>query len=115
MKLIKFSQAETYEPQPAWKRVSCCNEETISIEHFTKPPHHASPLHDHPAAQVLVVLEGRIAVETDEEGRLEAGPGDTLFIPGGQPHVVTNLNNSPSTGLDIFVPGRDFDFWLKQK
>ena len=70
MKLIKFDVAERYEPQPAWKRVSCCNEAEISIEHFTKPPHHASPWHDHPAAQVFVVLEGRIAVETKEDGAL---------------------------------------------
>lgn len=114
MKLIRFDTAPAYEPQPAWKRVSCCNEKEISIEHFIKPPRHASPKHDHPASQVLVVLEGRIAVQTDEEGVVEAGPGDTIYIPGGQPHVVTNLLDEPSVGLDIFVPGRDFDFWLNR-
>jgi hypothetical protein len=53
MKVIRFSSAESYEPEENWKRVSLCNEKDISIEHFVKPPHHASPLHEHPSAQVL--------------------------------------------------------------
>jgi len=26
---------------------------------------------------------------------------------------VTNPLDQPSSGIDIFVPGRSFDFWLK--
>ncbi|MBC8433714.1 MAG: hypothetical protein H8D96_17530 [Desulfobacterales bacterium] len=43
-----------------------CNENDISIEHFVKPPQHASPLHGHPNAQVLVVLKGKLAIQTDK-------------------------------------------------
>lgn len=55
MKVIRFNEAESYEPEKEWKRLSLCNEEDISIEHFVKQPLHASPLHDHPNAQILVV------------------------------------------------------------
>ena len=114
MKVIRFNSAENYEPEKDWKRVSLCNENDISIEHFTKPPHHASPLHDHPNIQVLVVLKGKMEIAAgDEKEVLEEG--DAVYIPGKEPHVVTNPLDVPSIGLDIFVPGRSFDFWLNRK
>lgn len=115
MKVIRFNQAENYEPEANWKRVSLCNEEDISVEHFVKPPQHASPLHEHPHAQVLIVLQGKLAIVTaeDEEQTLEAG--DAAYIPGDEPHIVKNLLDEPTVGIDIFVPGRSFDFWLKRK
>jgi quercetin dioxygenase-like cupin family protein len=71
-------------------------------------------MHDHPSAQVLVVLEGRIAVTTEADGAQELGPMDAAYIPGNEPHIVTNVLDTPSAGVDIFVPGRSFDFWLKR-
>ncbi len=114
MHVIRHQTAEHYEPEPDWKRVSLCAQPDISIEHFVKPPRHASPRHDHPNAQVLVVLDGRITVTTDtDEQTLDAG--DAVYVPGHEPHVVTNPLDTPSVGLDIFVPGRSFDFWLRRK
>lgn len=114
MKAIRFSQAENYEPEKDWKRVSLCNQKDISIEHFVKPPRHASPMHDHPNAQVLVVLKGKLAIITDKHQET-LDEGDAVYIPGSEPHVVKNPLDEPSVGLDIFVPGRSFDFWLKRK
>jgi quercetin dioxygenase-like cupin family protein len=114
MKVVRFSEAESYEPEKDWKRVSLCAEEDISIEHFVKPARHSSPRHEHPNAQVLVVLEGRITVTTDEQD-LSVGEGDAIYIERSVPHVVTNPSETPAAGLDIFVPGRSFDFWLKRK
>ena len=115
MKITRFNQAESYEPEQDWKRLSLCNESKISIEHFVKPPHHTSPLHEHPNAQVLVVMEGQLVAITDEDGQQILDRGDTVYIPGNQPHVVKNMLDEVSVGLDIFVPGRSFDFWLNRK
>ena len=41
--------------------------------------------------------------------------GDCVYIPGDETHIVKNLLDEISVGLDIFVPGRSFDFWLKRK
>jgi quercetin dioxygenase-like cupin family protein len=112
--IIRFSKAESYEPEKDWKRVSLCNRSDISIEHFIKPAGHASPMHDHPSAQVLIVLKGRLSVITDSGEQYLLDEGDAAYIPGGEPHVVTNPLNEASIGLDIFVPGRSFDFWLKR-
>jgi len=114
MKVINFESAEHYEPERNWKRSSLCNESDISVEHFVKPPGHASPRHEHPNAQVLVVLDGALTIFTDTDGDIDLGVGDTAYIPGGETHIVTNPLDRPSTGIDIFVPGRSFDFWLKR-
>ena len=114
MKVIRFDGADSYEPEADWKRVSLCGEKDISIEHFVKPPGHASPEHEHPNTQVLVVLEGELSIIAG--GREEVlSKGDAAYIPGGESHVIRNTLDVPSIGLDIFVPGRSFDFWLKRK
>ncbi|HUV37127.1 MAG TPA: cupin domain-containing protein, partial [Patescibacteria group bacterium] len=90
MKIVHFKDAESYEPQEHWKRTSLCNENDISIEHFVKPPGHASPLHDHPNTQVLVVLDGALTITTGDGGEQRLEAGDAAYIPGGEAHVVTN-------------------------
>ena len=114
MEVIHFNNAEDYEPEKDWKRVSLCAQEDISVEHFVKPAGHASPDHGHPNAQVLIVLKGKLSVKTaDDEQELDEG--DAVYIPGDEMHIVTNPLDQPSMGIDIFVPGRSFDFWLKRK
>ena len=114
MEVIHFSSAESYEPEKDWKRVSLCNQEDISIEYFVKPPGHASPRHEHPNAQVLIVLKGKLTITTDDDEQV-LSENDAVFIPGNEPHIVTNPLKESSVGIDIFVPGRSFDFWLKRK
>ncbi|UOD35580.1 cupin domain-containing protein [Deferribacteraceae bacterium V6Fe1] len=116
MKVVRFNNAESYEPEKDWKRVSLCNQNDISIEHFVKPPKHASPKHSHPNAQILIVLKGKLEIWTKEDGAVVLDEMDTAYIDGNQEHIVTNpLEDVVSVGLDIFVPGRSFDFWLKKK
>jgi quercetin dioxygenase-like cupin family protein len=114
MKVIRFDTAETYEPDKDWKRVSLCSESDISIEHFIKPPGHASPRHRHPNTQVLVVLKGRLRVITDG-AEADLGEGDAVYIPGDEYHIVQNPLASQCAGIDIFVPGRDFSFWRNRR
>ncbi|MEJ2648035.1 MAG: cupin domain-containing protein [Sedimentisphaerales bacterium] len=115
MKVIRFNEAETYEPEKDWKRASLCNQKDISIEHFVKPAKHASPSHNHSNAQVLVVLKGKLSILTDSDGEQVLSEGDAAYIPSEESHIVTNPLEESSVGLDIFVPGRSFDFWLKRK
>jgi len=113
MKVIRFDSAENYEPEKDWKRVSLCNQEDISIEHFVKPPGHASPRHEHPNSQVLIVLKGKLTITTDTDEQT-LSEHDAVYIPGDEMHIVTNPLDEVSVGIDIFVPGRPFDFWLKR-
>ena len=115
MKVVRIDDAENYEPEKDWKRISLCGECDISVEHFVKPPGHASPDHSHPNSQVLIVLEGKLVIITGKDGEQELGAGDAAYIPGEEMHIVKNPLDVPSKGIDIFVPGRSFDFWTKRK
>ena len=66
MKVVRFESADSYEPEKDWKRLSLCSQEDISIEYFVKPPNHASPRHEHPNAQVLIVLKGKLTIATED-------------------------------------------------
>jgi quercetin dioxygenase-like cupin family protein len=115
MRVIHFKEADHYEPEQDWRRVSLCNEATISVEHFTKPPHHSSAMHDHPSEQVCIVIKGRMMVRTPDGEEEILGEGDAAFLGASEPHQVVNLLDIPSIGIDIFCPGRPFDFWLRRK
>ena len=115
MKIIRFNEAERYEPQKNWKRVSLCNEKDISIEYFVKPPKHSSPKHSHPNSQILIVLKGKLSVWTEKDGEVVLNELDTVYFEENEEHIVTNPLDENSVGIDIFVPGRSFDFWLKKK
>ncbi len=114
MKIVRSESAESYEPEEGWKRTSLCREHEISIEHFVKPARHASPLHNHPNLQILVVLSGKVVIRTDSDEQV-LNEGDCAFLSGGESHSVINPADEPATGLDIFVPGRSFDFWLNRE
>jgi quercetin dioxygenase-like cupin family protein len=114
MKIVRLEQAESYEPQPDWKRASLCDEPSVSIEHFVKPPRHASPMHEHPQEQVTLVLTGRMKVVSERDGEALLGPGDTAYFEGGELHQIVNDLDEPSIGVDIFCPRRSFDFWRKR-
>jgi quercetin dioxygenase-like cupin family protein len=114
LKIIRFKEAEHYEPEKDWRRTSLCSEKEISVEHFIKPPGHASPRHEHPNTQILVVLEGELAIYTDDDKSYSLAKGDAAYISGDEAHIVVNPLDTPATGIDIFVPGRPFDFWLRQ-
>ena len=114
MIVTRFDSADSYEPEKDWKRVSLCAMENISIEHFVKPPRHSSPLHNHPNAQILIVLKGNLKIDADGQESQTLSQGDSVFIPGDEMHMVSNPLKSVSVGIDIFVPGRSFDFWLNR-
>lgn len=63
---------------------------------------------------MLIVLQGKLAVITEKDGEVVLEEGDTAYIPQNETHIVTNLLDKPSIGIDIFIPGRSFDFWLKR-
>ena len=111
MKIIRLQEAERYEPEANWQRISLCQEQAISIEQFVKAAQHTSPFHHHSNAQVLILVTGKLLVHLENGVTEELNSGDVAFIPGNEAHSVTNPLDEPASGFDIFVPGRSFDFW----
>ena len=87
-------------------------EPEISIEHFVKRAQHFSPVHHRENLQFLVVLTGTLIIKTDADGEQTLNEGDCACLPSDESHSVMNPLNEPAAGLDIFEPGRSFDFWL---
>jgi mannose-6-phosphate isomerase-like protein (cupin superfamily) len=55
-------------------------------------------------------LKGEIIIKTKDKSVL-LKENDTAFIESDETHTVINPKDEIAIGLDIFVPGRSFDFW----
>jgi quercetin dioxygenase-like cupin family protein len=110
MERVSFDDAETYEPDAGWRRVALAGSEDVSLEWFEKPPGHSSPTHGHDNAQVCLVLEGELTVHAEDDTET-LGRYDSVWLDPREPHRVENSGDERAVGLDVFVPGRSFDFW----
>jgi len=110
MEVVPYDEAATYEPETGWRRVSFAGSDAVSLEYFEKPPGHSSPMHAHDNEQVCVCLAGELTVVTDDD-RVTLRQNDSVHLRGGERHRVVNEADDPAVGLDVFAPGRDFDFW----
>jgi len=111
MKVIRVSEGDSYELEPGWKRVSLAGSVNISVEYFSKPAYHTTPLHTHPSEQVSIVLKGRMTVVGGDGEEAELAPGDSAWFAPDEPHRIANAGEDVAVGVDIFVPARDFAFW----
>ncbi|MDY7081133.1 MAG: cupin domain-containing protein [Halobacteria archaeon] len=110
MKRVDFDTAETYEPNDGWRRVAMAGDDAVSVEWFEKPPGHSSPMHSHDNAQVCIVVEGELTVFT-RDGEATLRRFDSVWLEGNEEHRVENTGEERAVGIDLFAPGRSFDFW----
>ena len=114
MESVPFDEAETYEPEAGWRRAAMAGSEQFSFEWFEKPPGHSSPMHDHENEQVCLVLEGELTIYTeDDEVTLERY--DSAYLDEWESHRVENTGDERAVGIDVFAPGRSFDFWTDRE
>ena len=75
------------------------------VEHPIDPRTLGSPIHTHTREdEYSFVLEGRIGLLLGDEV-LEAGVGDLVFKPRGEPHAFWNATDEPARFLEIISPG----------
>lgn len=113
MQPVPFAEAESYEPDEGWRRVSLAGSERFSFEWFEKPPGHASPMHSHENEQVCIVLEGELTVVTQDQEAI-MGQYDSVILESNEDHRVINNGDDTAVGVDVFAPGRSFDFWTER-
>ncbi|WP_254532690.1 cupin domain-containing protein [Natrinema gelatinilyticum] len=113
MKPVDFDGAETYEPDEGWRRVSLAGSDQFSFEWFEKPPGHSSPMHDHENEQVCLCLRGELTVATEDD-EVVLSQYDSVLLESAEPHRVENTGDELAVGLDVFAPGRSFDFWTER-
>lgn len=75
------------------------------------------PLHTHEASEIFSILEGEFEFTGLEDGKpytLQAAAGDTVYIPGGQPHTYKAVGTSPGKATCILSPGADFEGFVRE-
>lgn len=110
MRSVSFDDAETYEPDEGWQRVSLAGSDQFTFEWFEKPPGHSSPMHDHENEQVCLVLEGELTIFTEHD-EVTLNRFDSVLLESWEPHRVENTGDETAVAVDVFAPGRGFDFW----
>ncbi|MGH7065164.1 MAG: cupin domain-containing protein [Stellaceae bacterium] len=66
------------------------------------PPGYATPLHSHPYAEIITVLEGRGEAWLDgEAGAVALEPGVTIAVPANRVHGFRNLGDRPLVTFGI--------------
>lgn len=110
MERVDFDEAETHEPDEGWQRRALAGSERFSFEWFEKPPGHSSPTHSHENEQVCLCLSGELTVHAEERS-VVLGAYDSVHLGADEPHRVENESDERAVGLDVFAPGRSFDFW----
>lgn len=74
------------------------------IEEVT-PPNQGPPLHIHDkAGEFFRVIEGRYRFKVGDDV-IDAGPGDTAYVPAGTPHCFANAGTTPGRLFIGFAPG----------
>ncbi len=114
MEPVDFDEAESYEPEEGWARRALAGSDRFSFEWFEKPPGHSSPIHDHENEQVCLCLEGELTVHTEDES-VTLGEYDSVLFDAWESHRVENASDERAVGLDVFAPGRSFDFWTDRE
>jgi len=114
MEHVSFTDAETYEPEDGWRRVSLAGSDAFSFEWFEKPPGHSSPMHDHENEQVCVCLQGELTLYTEND-EVTISEHDSIWLDAWESHRVANESDELVVGLDVFAPGRSFDFWTDRE
>ncbi|WP_436348751.1 cupin domain-containing protein [Natronorubrum sp. FCH18a] len=115
MEVVQFDNAESYEPEKGWRRVSLAGSDEFSFEWFEKPPGHASPMHNHENEQVCIVLQGELTLHSEDGESVTLEQYDSAWLGPWEEHAVENEGDELAVGLDVFAPGRSFDYWTDRE
>jgi quercetin dioxygenase-like cupin family protein len=76
-------------------------EQSFGLVHIL--PGKTNPEHWHTAAEELVfMLQGECEVHTENDKKIRIGPGQTLYIPVGVHHELTNVGWEPAVYVCSF-------------
>jgi len=72
-------------------------------------------MHDHENEQVCLVLEGELALHSEDGSSTTLQQYDSAWLESWETHAVENTGDEMAVGLDVFAPGRSFDFWTDRE
>ena len=85
----------------------------LSVMHQILAPGMVARAHRHANEdQIVIVLDGQIAVWVEGEAACELGHNGLAFRPRGRLHALWNTADQPTTILEITTPGESFERWM---
>ena len=88
-----------------WLITEADGAEHFVMRHFEIAPGGFTPRHDHAWEHEVFILKGRGMV-LGPEGEKAFGPGDVMFVPGGETHQFRNTGENLVEMLCL-IPARD--------
>ena len=82
--------------------------DTIAVMEAVSQPGGGPPLHTHAAAELFIIQEGVFAITGMANGvryRIQASPGEIVYVPGGAPHTYQCIGTTAGRGLCVLSPG----------
>jgi quercetin dioxygenase-like cupin family protein len=70
------------------------------------------PLHTHTSSESFTIVEGQFqfsGLECGQPYSFLAGPGDTVYIPGGAPHTYMAVGDVPGKTMLVLAPGLEME------
>jgi len=92
---------------------------SIALEHFCmgyvvlEPNGGQVPWHNHVQEEIYCILEGAGEMCIGPERQIVRG-GQTVFIPAGEYHQLTNVGEAPLTMLYCYGPAGDVAHWRQE-
>ncbi len=87
----------------------------LAMMEIVSPPGGGPPaLHTHPPMEAFYIIEGTFEFEgsgPDGHGKVRAGAGSTVYVPGGAPHNYKNVGDTPGRMLAVFTEPAPEDFF----
>ena len=110
MDRVTLETAESVEPTAGFLVTARATGPRMNAQHVRFGPAAAGIEHSHPQEQIVYVTGGSLVCRgpTGEE-RVDAG--DSLVIPGGEPHAAANPGDVPTEVIEIFSPRRENPPW----
>src|SRR5262245_56787683 len=66
-------------------------------------PGAVAPKHTHPGEEIVYIAEGQLEYALEGKPPVTLKAGESLFIPNGVPHVVTNVGSGNAAELSTYV------------
>jgi len=73
----------------------------VLVGHSSLPAGATIPMDAGPMGKIYVVMGGAITIEQEDGARHVLAPGDSIFIPAGEPRAVLNASGAPAAMIVI--------------
>ena len=87
-------------------RIASVYQEDLMVTFVDFDPHKELPIHSHPHRQITIVIEGKLEMTVDGEGKRLLLPGDAAVIPPNSKHGAKVLEE-PTRVQDSWHPIRE--------